>query len=203
MIISALPFTSIFNSTDALVMVQDGETKQTDIISIAGDTTGSAFAAILRAYMAPFDHIANLAPADVDGPTYAALVVGGAGTVVLMTPDGATVTYPGCTAGQIITQDFKRLCAATTATGCVGLQRNLAPASPVPAGTPIAVAPADVDLPDGPAITIYVGADGHVSLRAIDGSEATFANMPAGAKLPIRTKRVRAATTAGGILAAY
>jgi hypothetical protein len=201
--ITNLTYTSHFFSEDALVVVQAGVTKRTDIIAIAGDTTGSAFAAILRAYMAPFDHIANLDPADVDGATYAALVVGGAGTVVLMSPDGATVTYPGCTAGQIITQDFKRLCTATTATGCVGLQRNLSPVSPVPGGTPIAVAPADVDLIGGPAITVYIGVDGHVVLRAIDGSEATFANMPAGAKLPVRTIRVKAATTAGGILAAY
>ena len=71
-----------------------------------------------------------------------------------------------------------------------------------PATRALSVTPNDNDDLDFPARALYVGGGGDVSLIAVGGDTTTFAGLPAGFILPVRTSRVRATgTTATGIIA--
>ncbi len=48
-------------------------------------------------------------------------LVGGAGTLVITCPDGTSATFT-CTAGQILPVVARRVAAASTATGIVGMR---------------------------------------------------------------------------------
>lgn len=56
-----------------------------------------------------------------------------------------------------------------------------------------------LDLPRA----LYVGTAGNVVVQGVDDTTRTFVNVPAGSILPIRPKRVMAATTAADILAMF
>lgn len=58
---------------------------------------------------------------DIAGGPARALYVGGAGTVVLVTRSGNTVTFVGVPAGSILPVDTKRVKTDTTATNLVAL----------------------------------------------------------------------------------
>ncbi len=67
-----------------------------------------------------------------------------------------------------------------------------------------AVTPADADLPSGPCRALWVGGLGNLSLIATDDTTAvTITAVPAGTIIPIKCKRVAAATTATLIVALY
>lgn len=61
-----------------------------------------------------------------------------------------------------------------------------------------AVTPSDTTLVDARAI--FVGGEGNLVLENEDGTDVTFA-VKAGTLLPVSPKRVKAATTATGIVA--
>ncbi|MEY2875998.1 MAG: hypothetical protein RLZZ373_3369 [Pseudomonadota bacterium] len=72
----------------------------------------------------------------------------------------------------------------------------------VPPTHALAITPADADLVQ---ITrgLYIGTAGDLAVRMGDGTDVTFANVPAGTIMPVRVKRVRAATTADDIVALW
>lgn len=67
-----------------------------------------------------------------------------------------------------------------------------------PAGDAFAVTPSDVTR--FYANALYVGGTGDVAVETEGGTSVTFFMVPAGAILPIRCRRVLAATTATNIL---
>jgi hypothetical protein len=74
------------------------------------------------------------------------------------------------------------------------------PGLEAPGSSLFAVTPADSDLP-ALVRALYVGTGGTLVLLAKDDSTpVTLSNVPAGAFIPVRAKRVLAATTASGIV---
>lgn len=152
--------------------------------------------------VAPFDRIVEIAPVNADIGPFLALYVGAPGAVTLRTTAGIDVTYTDCFAGQIIEAPFAQVRTTTTAGSLIALGRALAPVLGVPQSV-APIAPADVNLPEGGAVSVFVGGGGDVALMAYDGSTATFRNCPASLKLPIRTLQVRAATTATNLIGGF
>lgn len=73
-----------------------------------------------------------------------------------------------------------------------------------PAEGVIAVTPSDGTDLGVICRALHVSGAGNVTLRASDNSEATFASVPAGSVLAVRTRRVLATgTTATGIVGLY
>jgi hypothetical protein len=64
-----------------------------------------------------------------------------------------------------------------------------------PANNADEIAPADEDL-GFVTRSLYIGGAGNVSLVMLGGQTVVFQNVPAGTQLPVRAKRVNAATTA-------
>ena len=83
------------------------------------------------------------------------------------------------------------------------MQDNFSEHSPgleAPGSSLFAVTPADSDLP-AVARALYVGTGGDLVLLAKDDADPiTLPNVPAGSFIPVRVKRVMAATTASGIV---
>lgn len=73
------------------------------------------------------------------------------------------------------------------------------------AGRHAAIVPSDgADLPGGKPALVYVGTGGDVRAYDLDGTPATYKNVPAGATLPTRVLRVLATgTTATDLVALY
>ena len=156
--------------------------------------------------IAPYDHIEAITPNDgVDVGPFGAIYVGNHGGVTVLQPNDEEAVFSDCFPGQIIEVKAKRVLSATTAGSLVGLSRLDAPVLPIVEDVVTAL-PADIDLPEGIAFSIFVGGGGSgkvVSLRAADGSTASFNNVPSSRRLPVRTRQVRAATTATNLLALY
>lgn len=68
-----------------------------------------------------------------------------------------------------------------------------------------AVTPNDgVDLPNGPALALYIGNTGDVTLVTAMGTTVLFVGILAGSLLPVRATRVKATgTSASAIVALY
>jgi hypothetical protein len=77
------------------------------------------------------------------------------------------------------------------------------PGASAPAASLVAITPADVDLTDVPR-ALYVGGAGNLVLRGIeDSTNVTLVGVPAGTIIPVRAKRIAAATTATNIVGLY
>ncbi|MCK9542480.1 MAG: hypothetical protein M0R03_10685 [Novosphingobium sp.] len=77
---------------------------------------------------------------------------------------------------------------------------NHSPGLEAPGSSLFAITPADSDLP-ALVRALYVGTGGDLVLLAKDDSDpVTLADVPSGSFIPVRAKRVMAATTASGIV---
>ena len=54
-----------------------------------------------------------------------------------------------------------------------------------------------------PPVMLYVGTSGDVTCKDMDGEEATYVGVPAGAMVPVRVTEVLASTTAGDLVGVY
>lgn len=68
-----------------------------------------------------------------------------------------------------------------------------------PAESAFTITPSDDDL-ETATRAVYVGTLGDLVVETISGDTVTFANVPPGSILPIRCKKVKAATTAEDIV---
>lgn len=77
---------------------------------------------------------------------------------------------------------------------------NHSPGLEAPGSSLFAITPADSDLP-ALVRALYVGTGGDLVLLAKDdAAPVTLPNVPSGSFVPVRTRRVMAATTASGIV---
>lgn len=80
---------------------------------------------------------------------------------------------------------------------------NYSPTFPMFPGDAAAVTPSDTVNLTNPS-TIYVGVAGDVKVTTAQGSDVTFAGVPAGAVLPVQVLRVWATgTTASSMVAVF
>ncbi len=78
---------------------------------------------------------------------------------------------------------------------------NMQPSLTAPASHGFAVTPGDATDFARPTRALYVGGDGNLAVRLIDGQILTFVAVPAGSFLPLRVNRVLATgTTATNII---
>ena len=75
---------------------------------------------------------------------------------------------------------------------------DLAPALDSPAGDAFTVTPDDVDALSLVTRGIYVGAGGNLAVEMAWGGTVVFANVPAGAMLPLGVRKVLSTGTTGG-----
>lgn len=64
-----------------------------------------------------------------------------------------------------------------------------------PSRGPFTVSPNDNTALTKPAVALYVGTTGHVTLKGVDGADVVFKNVPSGFILPVQTNFVRATGT--------
>jgi hypothetical protein len=183
-----------------VVQAGSGPAQKTDLASLAMQLNAQG---VGQSALAPFDHVQALPTLDVNVGPFPAVYVGGAGSVVLRLVSGEELAFSDCFAGQVIeVPGFDRVVSGTTATNLVGLSRLQAPVFVGPTQI-LPIAPSNADIVDGWAGSVFVGVGGSVTLRAIDNSEAIFANVPSSYRLRVRTRQIRTATTAVNLLGLY
>jgi len=72
-----------------------------------------------------------------------------------------------------------------------------------PAAGAFAITPNDATIFDQPTRALYVGGSGTVQVEMLWGSTVTFEGVPGGSTLPIRVRRVLAATSANFLVGLY
>ncbi len=72
-----------------------------------------------------------------------------------------------------------------------------------PATGAFAVTPSDATIFDQPTRAVYVGAAGMLAVEMLSGGSVVFEGLPAGAILPIRARRILAASTASFLVGLY
>ncbi|KQN74982.1 hypothetical protein [Devosia sp. Leaf64] len=72
-----------------------------------------------------------------------------------------------------------------------------------PATGAFAITPSDTTIFDQPTRAVYVGAAGTLAVEMLSGGSVFFEGLPAGAILPVRVRRVLAASTASFLVGLY
>lgn len=72
-----------------------------------------------------------------------------------------------------------------------------------PAVGAFSIAPSDATLFDQPTRAIYVGVGGSLAVEMLSGGSVFFEGLPAGSLLPVRVRRVLAASTASFLVGLY
>jgi len=72
-----------------------------------------------------------------------------------------------------------------------------------PATGAFAVTPSDATIFDQPTRAVFVGAGGTLAVEMLSGGSVIFEGLSAGALLPIRVRRILAASTASFLVGLY